>query len=68
MPKAPKDQPPSVPPSWRVGLMLFHATLAAVLFFCFNRFALAQPIETSLLWAVVAAPFAAYLAYQQAKR
>jgi uncharacterized protein (DUF486 family) len=63
MANAPKDRPP-----FPLGPMLFHATLAAVVFFCFNRFALAQPMETSLLWAAVAAPFAAYLAYKQAGR
>jgi hypothetical protein len=68
MPEAPNNKPPSVPPSWPVGLMLFHATLAAVLFFCFNRFGLGQSLEISLLWAVLAAPFAAYLAYNQGKR
>jgi hypothetical protein len=63
MANGPKDQPP-LP----YGPMLFHAALAAVLFFCFNRFVLAQPTEASLLFAAVAAPFAAYLAYKQAGR
>jgi ABC-type Fe3+-siderophore transport system permease subunit len=63
MADAPKDRPP-LP----LGLMLFHGALAAVLFFCFNRFVLAQPFAASLVFAAVAAPFAAYLAYKQAGR
>jgi hypothetical protein len=63
MAHAPKDKPPLplVP-------MLFHAALAAGIFFCINRFALAQSFDTALMWAVIAAPFAAYLAYKQAGR
>jgi hypothetical protein len=67
MADAPKKLPPA-PPAFPLIMMLFHATLAAVLFFSFNRFMLAQTLEISLLWAVVAAPFAAYLAYKQAGR
>ena len=51
-----------------LGPMAFHAALAGVAFFALNRFALAQTLETSLLWGVIAAPFAAYLAYTQARR
>jgi hypothetical protein len=29
---------------------------------------LAQTVEQSLMWAVIAAPFAAYIAYTQARR
>ena len=50
------------------GRMVFHAALAAVVFFALNRFALEQPLETSLVWGAAAAPFAAYLAYMQARR
>ena len=56
---------PSTPPYAR---MAFHAVLAAVIFFCVNRFALEQPLDMCLLWAAVAAPFAAGLAYSQAIR
>ena len=58
--------PTTPPPPY--GRMVFHAVLAAAVFFSINRFALEQPIETSLLWAFVAAPFAAILAYSQASR
>ncbi len=51
-----------------LGYMAFHAALAAVAFFALNRFVLAQPLETSLLWGAIAAPFAAYLAYTQSRR
>ncbi len=63
MADTPKDRPP-LP----LGPMVFHGALAAVLFFCFNRFVLTQPVEASLLFAAFAAPFAAYLAYKQAGR
>ena len=56
------------PPTLPYGPMLFHAGLAAGAFFSLNRFVLDQPFATSLLWAVVAAPFAAYLAYSQSRR
>ena len=52
-------------PYTRMG---FHAALAGVVFFSLNRFALSQPLDTSLIWGLVAAPFAAYLAYTQSKR
>ena len=55
-------------PPLPLGQMAFHAVLAAVVFFALNRYALAQSFETALLWGVVAAPFAAYLAYTQARR
>ena len=48
--------------------MAFHAGLAGIFFFCLNRFVLAQPLETALTWGVIAAPFAAYLAYSQSRR
>ena len=48
--------------------MAFHAALAGTFFFCLNRFVLAQTIETALTWGVIAAPFAAYLAYSQSRR
>ncbi len=63
MAEAPKSQP-----SQPYGPMFFHAALAAAAFFALNRFALDQPFETSLLWAVIAAPAAAYLAYTQSRR
>lgn len=50
------------------GRMIFHAALAGVVFFCLNRYALSQPFETALTWGIIAAPFAAYLAYSQARR
>ena len=56
------------PDQTRYGLVAFHAVLAAVVFFALNRFALGQPFDTSLLWGAVAAPFAAYLAYNQSRR
>lgn len=48
--------------------MAVHAVLAAAFFFALSRYALAQPFEASLTWAVVAAAFAAHLAYRQAMR
>jgi hypothetical protein len=45
--------------------MAFHAVLAGVFFFVLNRFALDQSTATSLIWALVAAPFASYMAYKQ---
>jgi hypothetical protein len=45
--------------------MAFHAVLAGVFFFGLNRVALEQTTETSLIWALVAAPFAAYTAFRQ---
>ena len=48
--------------------MAIHATIAAVVFFALNGFVLDQPLETALVWGAVAAPFAAYLAYTQARR
>ena len=48
--------------------MAFHAALAGVVFFALNWFALSQPLDTSLLWGAVAAPFAAYLAWTQRRR
>ena len=51
-----------------VRSMVFHAVLAAVVFFLLNHFALAQSLDTSLMWGVLAAPFAAYLAYSQSRR
>jgi hypothetical protein len=50
------------------GLMAFHAVLAGAFFFGLNRFALGQSLDASLVWALVAAPFAAYLAYMQSQR
>ena len=58
------DPTPPLP----IGRMAFHAALAAVVFFALNRFVLSQTLETSLIWGAAAAPFAAYLAYQQARR
>jgi hypothetical protein len=51
-----------------LGPMLLHAVLAAGFFFGLNRFVLDQPLETALLWGVVAAPFAAYMAYAQTRK
>ena len=51
-----------------LGRMAFHGALAAVVFFTLNRYGLAQTVEQSLMWAVIAAPFAAYIAYTQARR
>ena len=48
--------------------MAFHAGLAGVVFFVFNRFALGQASDISLVWGLVAAPMAAYLAYAQSRR
>jgi len=48
--------------------MAFHAALAGIFFFSLNRFVLAQPLETALTWGVIAAPFAAFLAYSQSRR
>ena len=48
--------------------MTFHAGLAGVVFFALNRFALGQSLDTALMWAAVAAPSAAYLAYSQSRR
>ncbi len=48
--------------------MVLHAVVAAAFFYALNRYALAQPFETSLTWGIIAAPFAAYLAYQQSRR
>ena len=59
------DPTPPAPPYARIA---FHALLAGVVFFALNRFALSQPLDTSLIWGAVAAPFAAYLAYQQSQR
>ena len=63
----PPDEPSgkSPPP---IGRMAFHAFLAGIFFFALNRFALDQSLETSVLWGVVAAPFAAYMAYSQTAR
>jgi hypothetical protein len=47
------------------GRMAFHAVLAGLFFFGLNRFALGQSTETSLIWAAVASPFAAYMAFKQ---
>jgi len=60
-------QGPDKPPLPVVPMAL-HAIVAAVIFFSFNRFVLNQPLEISLVWGAVAAPFAAYLAYTQARR
>ncbi len=48
--------------------MAFHAALAAAVFFFLNRFFLSQTLGMSALWGAIAAPFAAFLAYQQARR
>ena len=48
--------------------MVFHAALAGTFFFGLNRFALGQSLETALTWGIIAAPFAAYLAYTQSQR
>ena len=61
-------KPPTPPTDIPYARMAFHAVLAGVVFYSLNRFALSQPFETSLLWGVIAAPFAAYLAYSQARR
>ncbi len=63
MANVPKDQTP-LP----YGPMALHAAIAAVVFFALNRFMLEQSLETALMWGAVAAPFAAYLAYTQARR
>lgn len=60
-----EDQNPRPLP---IVYMAIHAVVAAGFFFALNRFALGQPFETSLMWGVIAAPFAAYLAYQQSRR
>ena len=61
-------KPPTPPTDIPYARMAFHAALAGVVFFTLNLYALAQPFETALLWGVIAAPFAAYLAYSQARR
>ena len=60
-------QEPEKPPLPIVP-MAVHATIAAVVFYSLNRFVLGQPLETSLVWGAVSAPFAAYVAYTQARR
>jgi hypothetical protein len=61
-----RSNPPKVPPPY--AQMALHAVAAGTFFFVLNRFGFSQTTETSLLWAAIAAPFAAYLAYQQAQR
>ncbi len=51
-----------------LGRMALHGALAGVIFFALNRFGLGQSFEWSLVWAVVAAPSAAYVAYSQTRR
>ncbi len=65
MTDAPKQ--PEIPPKIPYFRMAFHAGLAAIVFFWLNRFALDQPLGLSLLWAAVAALFAAYVAYGQGR-
>lgn len=48
--------------------ILLHSIAAAVLFFLFQRFALASSLQTSLLWGVAGAIGAAYLAWSHENR
>lgn len=52
----------------RWTLMILHSALAAAFFFSLQRWALNQSLETSLVWAVVAAVGAAWLAWSQQNR
>ena len=62
MPNAPEPAP--LP----VARMVFHAALAGAFFFVLNRYGLDQPLVLSVVWGLVAAPGAAYLVWQQARR
>ena len=50
----------SMPAMARIFL---HAIAAAVIFFMFQRFAVAASVQTSLIWGIAGALGAAYLAW-----
>lgn len=48
--------------------ILAHAVSAGAFFFLFQHFGLSADLQTSCIWAIVAASAAAYLAYSQKDR
>ena len=48
--------------------IFLHAIAAAVIFFMFQRFAVAASVQTSLIWGIAGALGAAYLAWSHERR